>query len=296
MEYCLHLFILIALYTFLAHTLNLSAGLPGLISLAHAGFFGIGAYTTAILSTKYGLPFLLNLPVAVILSSLTAFIVSFIALRTVDDYFVICTIGIQVVLYSLMYNSRSITEGPLGIPGIPVITIFGIGLNSRLSFLILAVIALGINWWLLRNLFRSGFGKTLVAISQDEVFAQSIGKNVHHAKVTSFTLSAALAAIPGTLYAHFITFVYPGNFTVNESIFILSIVIIGGLGSLSGTLVAATALVVLPELLRFTGISNAYAANIQQIIYGCLLILMMVFRKSGWTKRRHREIASHNGR
>ena len=133
MEYILHLLILICFYTLLSQSLNLSAGYTGLISLAQAGFYGIGAYTTAILSTQFGFSFWLNLPLAMLISGAIAFVVSLIALRTVEDYFIICTLGIQVILFSLMNNLMNVTRGPLGIPGIPSISFFGMSLDSKIS-------------------------------------------------------------------------------------------------------------------------------------------------------------------
>lgn len=276
MEYILHLLILIAFYTMLSQSLNLAAGYTGLISLAHAGFYGIGAYTTALLSVNYGLPFWVNLPIAMMASGVMAVIVSLIALRTVEDYFIICTLGIQVIIFSLMNNLMDVTRGPLGIPGIPGVKFF----ESKISFLCLCVFFVVLVWYVLSNLSRSGFGKTLKAISEDEIYAQSIGKNVYASKVTSFTISAVLAAIPGTLYAHYITYIDPTSFTVNESIFILSIVIIGGLGKLGGSFFAAAFMVLLPEVLRFVGMPDGIAANMRQIIYGLILILVMMRGKN----------------
>ncbi|HEX8198574.1 MAG TPA: branched-chain amino acid ABC transporter permease [Pyrinomonadaceae bacterium] len=281
MEYLLHLLILIAFYTLLAQSLNLSAGFTGLISLAHAGFYGIGAYTTAILSTQFGLPFWINLPLAMLIGGVIAFIVSLIALRTVEDYFIICTLGIQVIVFSLMNNLMDVTRGPLGIPGIPAIRFFGINLDDKISFLALSVFFVAIVWFILRNISHSGFGKTLKAISEDEIYAQSIGKKVYQAKIISFTLSAILAAIPGALYAHYISYIDPTSFTVNESIFILSIVIIGGLGNLTGSFFAAAFLVLLPEALRFVGMPDNIAANMRQIIYGLILVAVMMTGKNG---------------
>jgi len=281
MEYILHLLILIAFYTMLAQSLNLSAGFTGLISLAHAGFYGIGAYTTAILATQYGLPFWINLPIAVLLSGFAAFIVSLIALRTVEDYFIICTLGIQVIVFSLMNNLMDLTRGPLGIPGIPPITFFGLSLGEKIPFLLLSVLFVGITWFLLRNLSESAFGKTLTAISEDEIYTQSIGKNVYQSKIISFTLGAVLAAIPGALYAHYISYIDPTSFTVAESIFILSIVIIGGLGNVKGSFFAAAFLVLLPEALRFVGMPNSIAANMRQIIYGLILVIVVMSGKNG---------------
>lgn len=281
MEYILHLFILICLYTLLSQSLNLSAGFTGLISLAHAGFYGIGAYTTAILSTQFGFSLWLSIPLAMLISGAIAFIVSLIALRTVEDYFIICTLGIQVILFSIMNNWMDLTRGPLGIPGIPSISLFGFNLDSKISFLLLSLFFVAMIWFVLRNISKSGFGKTLTAISEDEIYSQSIGKNVYLSKTVSFTLSAMFAAIPGTLYAHYISYIDPTSFTVTESIFVLSIVIIGGLGNLTGSFLATAFLVLLPEALRFVGMPDSIAANMRQIIYGLILVVVMMTGKNG---------------
>ncbi len=281
MEYILHLFILICFYTMLSQSLTLSAGFAGLISLTHAGFYGIGAYTTAILSTFYGVSFWAGIPLAMFISGCIAFIVSLIALRTVDDYFIICTLGIQVILFSIMNNWMELTRGPLGIPGIPSIQLFGFSVESKISFLSLSLFFVVAIWFVLRNISRSGFGKTLTAISEDEIYSQSIGKNVYLSKTVSFTLSAMLASIPGTLYSHYISYIDPTSFTVNESIFVLSIVIIGGLGNLSGSFFASAFLVLLPEALRFVGMPDSIAANMRQIIYGLILVIVMMTGKNG---------------
>lgn len=281
MDYILHLFILICFYTLLSQSLNLSAGFTGLISLAHAGFYGIGAYTTAILSTQYGFSFWFNIPLAILISGAIASIVSLIALRTVEDYFIICTLGIQVILFSIMNNWMDLTRGPLGIPGIPSISLFGFNFDSKVSFLSLSLFFVVIVWFVLHNISKSGFGKTLTAISEDEIYSQSIGKNVYLCKTVSFTLSATFAAIPGTLYAHYISYIDPTSFTINESIFVLSIVIIGGLGNLTGSFLAAAFLVLLPEALRFVGMPDNIAANMRQIIYGLILVVVMMTGKNG---------------
>jgi branched-chain amino acid transport system permease protein len=281
MEYILHLFILICFYTLLSQSLNLSAGFTGLISLAHAGFYGIGAYVTAILSIKFGVSFWSSIPFAMLISGTIAFIVSLIALRTIEDYFIICTLGIQVIIFSIMNNWMDLTRGPLGIPGIPSISLFGFDFDSKISFLLLSLFFVAIIWFVLRNISKSGFGKTLTAISEDEIYSQSIGKNVYLSKTVSFTLSAMFAAIPGTLYAHYISYIDPTSFTVNESIFILSIVIIGGLGNLIGSFLAAAFLVLLPEALRFVGMPDSIAANMRQIIYGLILVIVVMTGKNG---------------
>ncbi len=287
MEYFLHILILILLYVMLSQSLTLTAGYSGLISFAHAGFYGIGAYVSALLSVNYGLSFLITLPVAMLLSGIIAVFVSVIALRTVDDYFIIITLGIQVVAFSIMNNWMALTNGPLGIPGIPALTIFGFEFTSKISFFILALVLTLIMWYLLWNVTRSPFGRILIALSEDEIFTESLGKQVYRAKVASFTIGAMFAAIPGVLYAHYISYIDPTSFTVNESIFILSIVIIGGMRNLWGSALAAAVLVILPEALRFIGMPSNIAANMRQIIYGLALVIMMFKYSKGFISKNY---------
>jgi len=282
MEYLLHIIIMILLYVMLSQSLTLTAGYSGLISLAHAGFYGIGAYTSALLSVHFGFPFLATLPIAMLVSGIIAIVVSTIALRTVDDYFIIITLGIQVVAFSVMNNWMKVTNGPLGIPGIPAISIFGFEFSSKISFLLLTLVLTVIVFYILRNITKSPFGRILIALSEDEIFTKSLGKKVYFAKVASFTIGAMFAAIPGVLYAHYISYIDPTSFTVDESIFILSIVIIGGMRNLWGSAIAAAVLVILPEALRFIGMPSNIAANMRQIIYGLALVVMMFKYSKGF--------------
>lgn len=276
MDYLLHLSILICIYCILAQTLSLVAGYSGQISLAHAGFYGIGAYTTALLSVNYGIPPLVNLVLAMLLSGFLAYIVARVAVKTVDDYYVIITLGIQVVIFSIMNNWQSVTHGPMGIRSIPAFSVFGIPLESKWSFLVLSVLSVAFVWYVLHNIIKSPFGKVLRALSEDEVYTGSLGKNVGQAKVVSFVISGMLASIAGVLYAHYIGYIDPMSFTLDESIFILSIVIIGGMRNLRGIFLATVFLVLFPELLRFVGFSSAVAATIRQIVYGIALIIVIL--------------------
>ncbi len=278
MEYILHLFIIVCIYIMLSQSLSLSAQ-GGLISLAHAGFYGIGAYSAAILSTEYQLSFLIILFIALLCSGFLAVLVASIALRTMEDYFIICTLGIQAVVFSIMNNWMQMTNGPLGISGIPTLTILRFPTDNKILFLFIVVIFVLATHFLIKYLTTTAFGLTLRSISEDEIYTASIGKNVYLTKLISFTISGMLASIPGVFYAYYISYVAPVSFTINESIFILSIVIIGGLRNLQGIAYATIFLILLPEVLRFIGLPNAIAANIRQIIYGLMLIIV-VFRNA----------------
>ena len=275
MEYLLHLLILICIYTILSQSLSLVAGYSGQISLAHAGFYGIGAYSAALMAVNFGTPALLNILIALIISGIIAYIVAKVAVKTVDDYYVVITLGIQVVIFSIMNNWQSVTNGPLGISGIPTITFFGIPLESKWAFLSLSVVLTALVWFILHNITKSPFGRVLRALCEDEVYTDSLGKNVGQAKVVSFVISGMLASIAGVLYAYYISYIDPTSFTLDESIFILSIVIIGGMRNLRGVFLAAVFLVLLPEALRFVGMPSSIAANMRQIIYGIALIIVV---------------------
>lgn len=282
MDYLLHLAILICIYTILSQSLSLVAGYSGQMSLAHAGFYGIGAYAAALLSLNYGIPPLINLFAAMLLSGLVAYVVARVAVRTIDDYFIIITLGIQVVIYSIMNNWQSVTHGPLGIAGIPSFSILGYEFDDKISFLLLAATLVALVWLLLAHLMGSPFGRVLRALSEDEIYAQSLGKKVKQAKVVSFVISGMMASIAGVLYAHYISYIDPSSFTVDESIFILSIVIIGGMRNLRNIFLTAAFLVLLPEALRFVGMPSSVAANMRQIFYGVALVLVVY--KSSFNK------------
>jgi amino acid/amide ABC transporter membrane protein 2, HAAT family (TC 3.A.1.4.-) len=174
-----------------------------------------------------------------------------------------------------------LTQGPLGLPGIPQPEIFGYKISSHIDFLILSVIIVLIVYLVARRLVNSPFGNILKAIREDDLFAQSLGKDVNFYKVLIFSVSAGLSAIGGALYAYYISFIDPTSFTVTESIFMLSIVIVGGAGRLSGSIVGAILLVSIPEILRFVGMPSSIAANMRQILYGGLLVAFMMFRSKG---------------
>ena len=190
-----------------------------------------------------------------------------------DDYFVIA--------FSIMNNWVGFTGGPMGLPGIPQPNLFGWAVSSNWEYLLLsamlvaAVLAVG------SRLVHSPFGRVLMAIREDEVFALAAGKNVAAYKVLVFVIGAAMASVAGVIYAHHISFIDPTSFTVMESIFIISIVIIGGAGSFWGPVVGAIVLVTLPEALRFVGMPSSVAANMRQILYGAALVACMMWRPQG---------------
>jgi branched-chain amino acid transport system permease protein len=281
LEYLLHILILIGIYVILAESLNLIVGYTGLLSIAHAAFYGVGAYVAALMSLKLGSPFVINIVCAVVISGLLGGLVGIPSLRVKEHYFVIATFAFQVIAFSILNNWVSFTRGPMGLPGIPQPVIFGWKISSHLAFLSLVCAFAALTYWICHRIIKSPFGRVLMAIREDEVFALAAGKNVAVYKVAVFVIGSGIAAIAGALYAHYISFIDPTSFTVMESIFIISIVIIGGAGSLSGPVIGAVVLVMLPEILRFVGLPSSVAANIRQILYGGLLVAFMMWRPQG---------------
>jgi branched-chain amino acid transport system permease protein len=277
----LHVLILVGLYSILAVSLNLISGYAGLVSLCQAAFYGIGAYATALLALNFHTPFLFNLLISVMLASVAGLIVAVPSLRIRDDYFVMATFAFQVLVYHLLNNLISLTGGPMGLHAIPAPRLFGITLSGHLGFLALTAVLGTLIFWVARRMVNSPFGRVLFAIREDEVLAQAHGKDVNQAKVLVFMIGAAMASVAGSLYASYISYIDPTSFTVLESILIISIVIIGGAGSLWGSVLGALILIVVPELLRFVGIPGAIAGNLRQGFYGLLLILFIIWRPQG---------------
>jgi branched-chain amino acid transport system permease protein len=280
-QYLLHIIILVGLYAILASSLNLIAGYAGTPSIAHAAFYGVGAYVVALMSLEWNSPFLLNLLCAMALSGVLGGIVGIPSLRIRGDYFVITTFAFEIIAFSLFNNWISVTNGPMGLPGIPPPRVLGWTVDSPWEFLLLTGALLTVVLWACHRIVCSAFGRVLMAIREDESFALSMGKNVAVYKVLVFVIGATMASVAGAVYAHYITFIDPTSFTVMESIFIISIVIIGGAGSLWGPVVGAVALVTLPEILRFIGLPSSVAANVRQILYGGLLVVFMMLRPQG---------------
>jgi len=282
MEYLLHILILIGIYVILSISLNLITGYSGLLSIAHAAFYGVGAYVAALLALKLHSPFLANIVCAVILSGLLGAVVGIPSLRIRDDYFAIATFAFQVITFSIMNNWVAFTGGPMGLPGIPQPAIFGWKITTHYDFLCVIFVLCIITLWISHKIVTSPFGRVLKAIREDEVFAQAMGKNVASYKVLIFVIGAGMASVAGVMYAYYISFIDPTSFTIMESIFIISIVIIGGAGNIWGSVLGAAVLVILPEALRFLGMPSSIAANMRQIIYGALLVIFMLFRPQGF--------------
>src|ERR1700694_196554 len=246
MNYLWHILVMINIYAILAASLNLAVGYSGLLSAFHAAFYGIGAYTATLLMVEAGFGFFAALGLAIIVTALFSLVIAIPSLRLKGDYFVLATLGFQIIVVSIFYNWVGLTRGSNGIPGVPVPRIFGLEINSVFLYFLFssffATVTLGVIWLLI----HSPFGRLLRAVRDDEIATAGLGKNVPRLKTMSFALAAAMAAIPGALFAGYVRYIDPTSFTLMEAIFILSIVVIGGSGSFWGPILGAAFMVLLP--------------------------------------------------
>jgi branched-chain amino acid transport system permease protein len=280
-EYLIHLAILFAIYVPLAVSLNLVVGYTGLLSVTHAAFYGVGAYATTLFMVNLGFGFIPSLIIAMLISGLLATLFGFILSRFRDDYYALVSFGFNIIVYSILLNWEGLTRGPLGIPGIPRPEIFGYVFNTNLSFLILSLIfALGI-YLVSAGIVRSSFGRVLKGIREDEKVLAIFGYNTELYKLVIFGVTAMMAGLAGGLFATYITFIDPSTFSLNESIFILAIIILGGMANIRGSVAGALFLILLPEILRFVGFPTDIAAQMRQVVYGALLVILMLYRPQG---------------
>jgi branched-chain amino acid transport system permease protein len=281
MDYLFYILILVDIYIILAVSLNLLMGFTGLISMAHAGFMAVGAYTTTVLLTRTGMNFLLTIPLGVALAALISALLALPSLRVKGEHYIIASFGLQIILYNILLNWVSVTNGPFGFSGIPRPKVFGFTFATYRSFLVLATLIMLVCTFLIWRITRSRFGLILKAVREDEVAASSLGKSVNHFKVAAFIAGSSVAAVAGSLYATAISFIDPFCFTVHDSIFMLAIVIIGGTGNIFGSALGALLLISLPEFLKFLHVAESIAAPLRQMIYGAMLVLFMRFRPQG---------------
>jgi len=281
MDYIFYILILVDIYIILAVSLNLLMGFTGMISMAHAGFMSIGAYTTTLLITSLGMNFLLTIPLGVLIAGLVSALLALPSLRVKGEHYIIASFGLQIILYNILLNWVSLTNGPYGFSGIPRPQLFGYTFGTYRSYLILASLITLVCVFIIWRITRSRFGLVLRGIREDEIAASSLGKNVKRFKVITFIAGSSIAAVAGSLYATAISFIDPFCFTVHDSIFMLAVVIIGGTGNIFGSALGALLLISLPELLKFFQVAETIAAPLRQMIYGALLVVFMRFRPQG---------------
>ena len=278
--YIIHLLILIGIYIILSISLNLALGYTGLLNLGHVALFGIGAYTSTLL-TMNGVPFIISFLAAGLVASAFGFLLVLATRKLKGDYYALATLGFAFVVYSLFLNLIGLTRGPLGIPGIPKPSLFGLVISSNQQYLFFVAVVVIISISVIYSIVKSPFGRLLGAMRDDDVGLRVLGKNTFRLKYKAMMISAFFAGIAGSLFAHYISFIDPSTFYINELILIITIVIVGGIASLKGSIIAPFILVLIPEALRFLPLPSSLIGPGRQIIYALILLMILMYKPRG---------------
>jgi branched-chain amino acid transport system permease protein len=273
-EYYLTLFNFIGIHTVLVVGLNLLMGYAGQISLGHAAFFGLGAYTSGILTVTYGLNPWLAMLAGFVVSGVTAFLIGLPALKLRGYYLAMATLGFGVIVFIVFNQSLSWTGGPSGLSGIPSLTVGGFSFDTPLKLYLLIWPTVILILALSASLVDSRIGRALRALHDSEVAAASLGVNTQRLKLLIFVWSALYASLAGSLYAHTLHFIAPSSFDIMFSIKLVTMVVVGGMASIWGSILGAGLLTVLPELLIFFH-------DFEVIIFGGILMIVMIFLPRG---------------
>lgn len=272
MDYLVNVAIMISIQAVAACGLNIIVGYAGQISLGHAAFYGIGAYATALLTTRVGMSFLQALPLVLVLSALIGGVMGLPSLRLRADFLAISTIGINFIVEAI-FNYTPFFGAALGIGGIPRAFFFGIRLRNN-GYLLLCLAFLAVTILICRRFSRSWAGIGCFAIRENEEAAASMGVSPVRAKLLAFVIGTVFAGLGGALYAHYVRFISPGDFGFTTSITMLSMIVLGGMGTLWGPVLGAVVLGVLPEVFR-------PLMNYRMLVYSVLLLLMIRFQPGG---------------
>ncbi|MDS1140002.1 branched-chain amino acid ABC transporter permease [Pusillimonas sp. SM2304] len=282
LAYLLNLVTLISINAVLAITLNFIMGYAGIFSMAHAVFFGVGAYTAAYFALNFSASFFLAIPVAMFVAAVLSLILALPALRVRGEYFVAASLGLQVLGVTIFAEWKTFTGGLGGVIGIPPVDLFGFAVADPTHFMLLAVGCLILVIFMTNVLLRSSFGRSLKAIRDSESASHAFGKNVAVIKTLSVMISSALAAVAGALYAFYLGFINVESFMLDTSVLLMAMVIIGGTGTLLGPIVGTMLLMLLPSLFSYMWFLPATEiGSIQQIAYGAAMVLLMIFRPGG---------------
>lgn len=263
-EYFVQLMMIIGINIILAVSLNLVLGFTGQFTLGHAGFMSVGGYTAAVLTLIFNVPFLLALLIGGAMASLFGLVIGIPTLRLKGDYLAVTTLGFGEIIRVMIVNIDYL-GGARGFPGIPKMTTF-------LWVYVFAIVSVII----ISNIIKSTHGRAMISIREDEIAAESIGINTTKYKVHAFVIAAFFAGLAGGLYAHYFRYLDPGSFNFSRSFEMVTYVVAGGMGSLSGSVIAAILLTLLPEGLRFLGLQQY-----RMFIFSILLLLLMLFRPQG---------------
>lgn len=274
-----HILITAGINVILAVSLGIIMGYLGELSLGHGAFYGIGAYTSALLAMKLSVPFPAAFALAIVFSGVMGYLIGIPALRLSGHYFAIATLGFQGIVILLIINMVELTRGPMGLPGIPSpgdLTMGGLSISfqDKIPYFYLTLVVVLVVLYLTRNLIRFRQGRAFIATREDPMLAASIGVEPRKYRMLAFTIATAMAGAAGSLYAHYALFISPDSFHLPESIYLATMVIVGGRGTIAGPVIGALVLTATPEVLRATG-------NFQFVLYGLILMIVVVFFPQG---------------
>lgn len=273
-DYFIDIAVLTGIYIILSQGLNVVVGFAGLLNLGFVAFYAIGAYSYALLNTKIGLGFWTAMPISVAIATFSGFLLAIPALRLRGDYLAIVTLGFGEIVRLTLNNWDSLTNGPNGIGGISHPYLFGMPIDSLGYYYYLIILFVALTIFIVRRVYRSRIGRAWIAIREDEIASFSVGINTTSYKLYSFAFGAFWAGIAGVLFAAKMQFISPESFSFMESVLILCMVILGGLGSVPGVILGAVILIVLPEMLREVQLYRMLAL-------GSGLVLLMIFKPQG---------------
>ena len=272
--YYLSVLVFIGIYSIASMGLNLLMGFAGQISLGHAGFYAIGAYTTGILTTQYGVHYMPAAVAAVAITIVIAYIIGIPSLRLKGHYLAMATLAFGEIVHVCLNAAIDLTGGPSGMGEIPRVQVGGFVLASDVRFYYLVWVIFILLFIITRNIVHSRTGRALQAIHGSESAGSSVGINVASLKVSVFVLSAVYAALAGVLYAHFVTFISPSTSDLMFSVRLVTMIVVGGMGHLWGGVLGASILTLLPE---FLSILEDY----EMLVFGTILLLMVMYMPGG---------------
>ncbi len=280
MDYFIHILILICIYQVFSQSFNLTFGLGALFNLSHVASFAVGAYTTALLSTETKASFALCLVASVFVSGLFAFLIEMISYRLKEDYFAIGTLAFSSVVTAVLINWKSLTNGVLGIPGIPRPELAGIQFADNWQFFCLvfaAAILVNAFLWIL---FRNPFSRSLRAQAEFPQGLCALGRDEAAARNASFFIASSFAGLAGSFFAYYINYIDPSSFSLAEMVFVMTVVVFGRPGSFWGIIFATVALFVIQEGLRFFDLPSSILGPTRQMIYAGILFFIVFLRKA----------------
>ena len=282
-SYILTVFIMVGIYALVCNGMTMLIGYAGQISLGHAAFYGIGAYSSAIISTTYGLSPWIGMIVGMIIAGIIAIIVGIPTFKLKGHYLALATLGFGIIVFTLFKEFRELTGGSNGFFGIPSINLFGFEFNSDLRYFYLVWVFVFIGIIFSRNIIHSRIGRALRSIEGSEIASDAVGVNIMKYKLQVFVLSAMFASLAGSLLAHYVSFINPDLFGAMTSIYFLIMVIIGGSKSIWGSVIGAATYVLLGELLKhfMPILLPNKGGEFEIVFFGILLVVTLIYMPNG---------------